>query len=265
MARFLYGKPLILAHRCSYPEYPENTVLSLQKVIEEGAEYVEIDCEFSQDHRMVVSHDADIDRCTDGHGHIKDLTFDALRQVDAAHYLKNPKMAGERIPTVEEIFQIIQPTHILAELHIKNLNVLDYESFPENIPDLLIKYGLESRCNINIDILTPAEFIYENPKYAHCRFSQNVKIEEKLTITKRMEKLVEILNALRDAKFIGLDLHPSIITREICDKIHDYSMELQCYPTNDPKEMRRLMEADCDVIQTDRMDLLKTVRQQQGF
>lgn len=265
MTRFLYGKPLILAHRCVYPNYPENTILSLKKVIDEGADYVEIDCEFTKDFHLIVSHDSEVDRCTDAHGKIENLTFNEIRTFNAAHYLHNPQFAKEPIPTVEEIFQTIASTNIRAELHIKNLNVLDYESYSENIPDLLVKYGLETRCNINIDILTPAEFIYEKPKYARCRFSQNAYIDENYSDARRMEKLLEILNALRNAKFIGLDLRPSIITREVSNKVHDYSMELQCYPTNDPIEMQRLIVAECDVIQTDRMDLLKTVRQKAGF
>jgi glycerophosphoryl diester phosphodiesterase len=266
MARFLYGKPLMLAHRCLYPEYPENTIPSLLKVIKENVDYIEIDCEFTKDYVLIVSHDSEIDRCTDGHGKVNDLNFDELRQYNAANYVNNPDFGFVPIPTVEEIFQTILPSNIRAELHIHDLNVIDYETHTDqNIPDLLVQYNLEPRCNINIDMLAPSEFVYAESKYEKCRFSLNAFIEESLSSEQRMNRLETILEGLNQAKFIGLDLKPYIITQEVSDKVHDYGMELQCYPTNDPEEMERLMLCECDVIQTDRLDLLKNIRENLGF
>jgi glycerophosphoryl diester phosphodiesterase len=266
MHSFYWKKPLILAHRCVYPGYPENTLISLRKVIEEGADYVEVDCEFTRDHRIVVSHDSTVDRCTEELGKISEMNFSDLRKLNAAHYLHNIQFQTEPIPLFEEILQILQPTGLRAELHIKNLEVLDAEEYPEeNVPDLLIKYGMEERCNINIDILTPAEFLYEFPRFQKLRFTQNAYLDPVSSVDIRYSRLKIILEALQSARFFGLDLSPATIDAKVCQMVHDANLELQCYPTNDIAEMRRLIECGCDVIQTDRMDLLKNIRSSLGY
>jgi glycerophosphoryl diester phosphodiesterase len=269
MSKFFYGKPLILAHRCLYPGYPENTIPSLKKAIKEGADYVEIDCEYSKDKKMIVSHDHSVDRCTNGTGNIKDLSFDYIRSLNAANYLdpKEKEQFGKvQIPTIEEVFQAMKDTPLKAELHIKTLEVLDYEEYPkENVPELLVKYGIESRCTINLSTFAMSDYIYEVDRYQKCKFSLNAYIEDELSEDKQLKRLEGILKSLKESRFFGLDLTPSIIDKQKCDMIHDYGFELQCYPTNDPKEMQRLIESECDVIQTDRMDLLKNVVIDMGF
>ncbi len=49
-----------------------------------GASSVEIDLEMTKDGVAVLLHDATVDRTTDGTGHIKDITFEEARKLNAA-------------------------------------------------------------------------------------------------------------------------------------------------------------------------------------
>jgi glycerophosphoryl diester phosphodiesterase len=77
---------------------PENTLLSFRKAIELGANCVEGDA-YYVDGRLWVIHDDRLERTTDGAGYLSDHDFDYLRSLDAGE--------GERIPTLEELFEIV--------------------------------------------------------------------------------------------------------------------------------------------------------------
>ena len=58
-------KATLVPHRCLYPGYPETKYIGLcGKVIEEGVDYVEIDCDFTKDFQLIVSNDSEMNRCT---------------------------------------------------------------------------------------------------------------------------------------------------------------------------------------------------------
>ncbi len=266
MPRFLYGKPLVLAHRCLYPGLPENKLPALQKVIAEGVDYVEVDCLYTADHRIIISHGDTVRLPTGETRPIPTLTFESVRQVNAAAYLGNKFPEFVPIPTLKEIFEVMQPSPLRAELHVRDLSQLEVEEYPRaNIPDLLVQFGLARRCNINIDVIAPADYLHEFPAYRECQFSLNAYVEESLPRAKQQDRLTQIVATLVEHGFYGLDLRPVLIDQATCNLVHDHGLELQCYPTNDPAEMERLMACGCDVIQTDRPDLCMTARGRLGF
>jgi glycerophosphoryl diester phosphodiesterase len=96
--------PIILAHRGASLYAPENTLAAFELAIEQGADGIELDTKLTADGHVVVIHDATVDRTTDGHGRVKDLTLEELRRLDAGGFFSE-KFKGERIPTVEEVFE----------------------------------------------------------------------------------------------------------------------------------------------------------------
>jgi penicillin amidase len=95
----------IVAHRGSSINRPENTLASTWGAIEAGATAVEVDVRTTKDGVLIVRHDATIDRTTNGKGLIKDLTLTELQQLDAGTWF-DPKFAGEKIPTLEQLLKV---------------------------------------------------------------------------------------------------------------------------------------------------------------
>jgi glycerophosphoryl diester phosphodiesterase len=79
---------------------PENTLRSFLRAEREGLDVIELDLHLSKDGELVVMHDADVDRTTDGQGPISDFTLAELRELDAGQ--------GERIPVFEEVVDAVQ-------------------------------------------------------------------------------------------------------------------------------------------------------------
>lgn len=87
-----------IGHRGACGHAPENTLASIRKALELGAQCLEIDV-YLVDGRLVVFHDDRLERTTDGAGYLADQRFDDLRALDAGN--------GERIPTLEEVFDTL--------------------------------------------------------------------------------------------------------------------------------------------------------------
>ncbi len=91
-------KLFCFGHRGAGGHEPENTVRSVRKALELGADGVEVDVHFT-DGQLVVIHDDTLDRTTNGQGRVTKKSFAYLRSLDAG--------SGEHIPTLMEIFNAV--------------------------------------------------------------------------------------------------------------------------------------------------------------
>ncbi|MFJ9737119.1 glycerophosphodiester phosphodiesterase [Streptomyces sp. NPDC101166] len=90
---------LTIGHRGVMGVEPENTLRSFVAAERAGLDVVELDLHLSKDGALVVMHDADVDRTTDGSGPIADHTLAELRALDAGR--------GERVPVFEEVLEAV--------------------------------------------------------------------------------------------------------------------------------------------------------------
>lgn len=89
---------------------PENTLRSFVAAQEAGLDAIELDLHLSKDGALVVMHDTDVDRTTDGTGPIAEKTLAELRALDAGR--------GERVPVFEEVLDAVH-TPLQAEIKDK--------------------------------------------------------------------------------------------------------------------------------------------------
>jgi glycerophosphoryl diester phosphodiesterase len=102
-----FQRPLIIAHRGYRARYPENTLVSFLAAMDAGAHMIELDVMLSRDRKVVVIHDATVDRTTNGHGPVNTYTIGELKGLDAGSWFQ-PRFAAERIPTLEEVLDHVR-------------------------------------------------------------------------------------------------------------------------------------------------------------
>jgi len=113
---FLRTTPI--AHRGLHGgDIPENSFAAFEAAIKEGYA-IEMDVRFTKDYKLVVFHDDEIDRLTDGSGFVKNYTYEELKKFS----LKN----GEHIRLFSDFLKFVDGrTPILIELkhmpHVKGL------------------------------------------------------------------------------------------------------------------------------------------------
>ena len=100
----------IIAHRGGAGLGPENTLSCIEKGLEcKHTSMIEIDVHLTKDGQVVVMHDPDVDRMTNGTGKIEDMTLAELKALRIAEggAAESRVADAERIPTLEEVLQLI--------------------------------------------------------------------------------------------------------------------------------------------------------------
>ncbi len=104
---------LKIGHRGASAYAPENTLASIRKAAELGADMVELDVHCCRDGTPVIIHDQEISRTTDGRGSVYDYLLAELKQFDAGD--------GETIPTLDEAIQCCLSVGLGLYLEIKDV------------------------------------------------------------------------------------------------------------------------------------------------
>ncbi|MCA1930260.1 glycerophosphodiester phosphodiesterase family protein [Rheinheimera sp.] len=94
----------IIAHRGASGSYPENTLLAIQQALLAKADGIEIDV-FCVENELVVIHDENVSRTTNGKGLLQDFTLQQLQQLDAG--------AGQQVPTLWQALQLVNNQTLL--------------------------------------------------------------------------------------------------------------------------------------------------------
>ncbi|WP_051471057.1 glycerophosphodiester phosphodiesterase family protein [Patulibacter minatonensis] len=92
-ARFLHQ-----AHQGGEDEVPSNTMYGFATALGDGSDMLEIDVHRTKDGAIVVGHDDTVDRTTNGHGAVQDLTLAQLRGLDAAHWFVPGRSTVQGLP-----------------------------------------------------------------------------------------------------------------------------------------------------------------------
>ena len=99
---------LRIGHRGSCAEYPENTLVSFRRALEQGAQMIECDLQLTADGHVAVMHDWTLERTSDGEGAVRETSLADLQKLDAGSW-KDARFAGERIPTLDETLDTVLP------------------------------------------------------------------------------------------------------------------------------------------------------------
>jgi glycerophosphoryl diester phosphodiesterase len=100
---------LRIGHRGARAYEPENTLRSFKRALEMGVDAVELDVRKTKDGQLVVIHDPDVKKTTNGKGLVKDLKLEEIKEFSTER--------GEKIPTLEEALGFLdKKAKILIEL-----------------------------------------------------------------------------------------------------------------------------------------------------
>lgn len=124
-----FTQTVIFAHRGACALAPENTISSFELAVTHQADAIELDAKLSKDGVVMVIHDPTLERTTNGIGRVNEHTLAELKTLDAGSKF-NTKFAGEKIPTLEEVFAAV------GKKVLVNVELTNYSS-PKD--DLILK------------------------------------------------------------------------------------------------------------------------------
>jgi glycerophosphoryl diester phosphodiesterase len=121
---------LVVGHRGSPAQRPENTMPSFELAVEQGVDAIELDVHLTADGQLAVIHDATLERTTDVNGSVAGMAMDSIRAADAG-YRFGPDQdthpyrgQGLRVPTLPEILDWL-PEGIAVVVELKAREAAD--------------------------------------------------------------------------------------------------------------------------------------------
>ncbi|MBT2250817.1 glycerophosphodiester phosphodiesterase [Arthrobacter sp. BHU FT2] len=116
---------MVFAHRGSSAAFAEHTRAAYLQALADGADGVECDVHLTRDQHVVLLHDANLDRTSDGTGPVGDRTLRELRQLDFSSWkgARIPEIYGarsEQLLTLPELLDVLRgagrPVKLAIEL-----------------------------------------------------------------------------------------------------------------------------------------------------
>lgn len=139
-------KMIVFGHRGAKGECPENTVASFRHAIDVGVNGIELDVQLSKDGKLVVIHDTDVDRTTNGNGKVSNYTSKELKLLDARADFPDC-YKNVYIPRLKEVLDLIKEIPNI-QIEIK----CDAEDELKDICILLLKVIDEYKLGNNVVI-----------------------------------------------------------------------------------------------------------------
>src|SRR5512145_2726086 len=139
-------RPLVIAHQGGDGIRPWDTMVAFEHAVQIGADVLEMDAHITGDGKIVLMHDEEVDRTTDGTGLIEEMSLEELRQLDAAYQWSNDdgktfpyRGQGIQVPTLEELFQKFPQMRYAIEIKLTQ-NPID-----KPLCDLIRKYSMQDK------------------------------------------------------------------------------------------------------------------------
>lgn len=229
----------LCAHRGLSASHPENTLPAFAAAIACGAHEIEFDLRESRDGVLVVCHDANVDRTTNGTGSIAAQDWSKLRKLDAGASL-DPKWRGVKLPRFEEVLDLADG-RVALNIHLK------YQPgetrHVRTICDLLRARGLTETAYLALETETALAFARDYaPKIARaCLVNQ---ADEKACLATALRHDCRRIQFFRDVSDVAIKA------------AHRHGLLCNLFWSDERKEARRYAQRGIDVILTNCTNLL---------
>jgi len=219
---------LKIGHRGARAYEPENTLRSFKKALELGVDAVELDVRRTKDGEIVVIHDAEVDRTTNGKDLVSKLTLKEIKELVTEK--------GEKIPTLEEALDFL-------DKKVKILMELKETGLEEKVLGLVHEKGLEK----NVIIVS---FLEEALRKVR---ELNDEIETGLIYVRHGNPIKAALEL--KANYL-LPLYRFTHTANV-QKAHENGLKVIVWTINRQEEVAEYVKKGVDGIASDRPDILK--------
>jgi glycerophosphoryl diester phosphodiesterase len=213
----------------------ENTLRSFREAITIGVDGIEFDVHATSDGEIVVIHDPNLERTTNGVGFIQQKTLAQLKKLDAGD--------GETIPTLQEVIEeATGPRRILLNIEIKPPDI------EQQVLNIVKEYDIMDQVIVSSFLLSALKVIR----------SLDREIATGLLYSYSLDDPVKL------AKELGASaLHPlyTFVTGELVKQSRKAGLLINPWVVNEESDMQRLIEFGVDSIITDSpMKLVKMLR-----
>jgi glycerophosphoryl diester phosphodiesterase len=229
----------ISAHRGNASSAPENTLAAFKNALKAGVHFIEVDVRTTKDGILMIMHDANLERTTNGKGAFKLYDAKYLKTLSAGKGYSD-SFENEKIPTLEESCQLIYEWNLTHKA--KTFFYIDAKDVePKPLLSILKKYNLEAN-----------SVFYGTDDFLH-RLKMEFEGAKLLPALKNPNEIIEKFNKLKPFAF---DASWLSLTKEMVDEIHRLGVKVftdLLGPLDTEINYMKARDMGLDLIQTDRI------------
>jgi len=111
------NRPIVIAHRGSSAEAPENTLSAFGLAVSSGADMIELDVRMTLDERLIVHHDRTLQRIAGKRTPVSALPYHSIQSLDAGSWFSSD-YGSEKISLLEDVFHQV-PASFPVNIEVK--------------------------------------------------------------------------------------------------------------------------------------------------
>jgi glycerophosphoryl diester phosphodiesterase len=243
---FYTERPLVIAHRGACDVAPENTLAAFRAALEADADGIELDVTRCASGEIVVIHDDTVDRTTNGSGRVDGFPLFALRELDAGSRFA-PRFAGERIPLLEEVLDLIG-TQMRINIEIKGARVWG-DGIEEEIAEMVRRRKLGA--TMIFSSFSPAALRRAKRIAPELRCGLLCAPQQPLYLARAWARLIIPLDAWHP--------HQEMVNAASLRWAHDRGFRVNAWTVDDDAAMQRLIALGVDGIITNHPARLRSL------
>ena len=259
-------RPLVIAHQGGDGVWPGDTMYAFKQAVNSGVDVLEMDAHITKDGRIVLMHDEEVDRTTDGTGLIEDMTLDEIQQLDAAYGWSNDEGVsfpfrgqGIHVPTLDELFEAFPQMRYVIEIKLTR-NPID-----KPLCDLIRQHNMQDKVLVaSFHDEAMQSFRAACPEVATSASRGEVTAFVLLGKVFLSGLIVPDYEAIQPPYDPEDSMNIPIMTKRFIREAHAKNIAVEPWTVNDPELMRQYIEWGVDGIITDRPDLMLEVLEEMG-
>ncbi|MGN6352215.1 MAG: glycerophosphodiester phosphodiesterase family protein [Parafilimonas sp.] len=235
---------VVIAHRGSHLNVPENTLAAYENAIKEGVDYIETDLRTTKDGHLVIMHDAAVSRMTGMQGQVKDLNYNDIKDLEIKPVVKGDT-AAYHIPEFADVLNVCKG-RINIYLDFKDADV-------KKTYRLLKDYGMQN----NVVVYLNKEEQYEQWK----------KVAPQVPLMSSLPENADILQLNNFLAAKHLDVVDNAYTVNLVNLVHKRKIAVWLDVQREdegPATWKQALKQGADGLQTDHPEKLIKYMESQG-
>jgi glycerophosphoryl diester phosphodiesterase len=236
------SNPLVIAHRGHSIALPENTMGAYERAVELGTDMIECDVNITRDGVLVMLHDPRLDRTTDGHGPVHDITLAEVERLDAGRWM-GAEHASARVPTTDSLLRFAKDAGILMCFEVKGADDDEADRIAIDLVDLFVRHDA-------LDWAFMSSYHHRAMQVAHQRVPELLLAPERLPD----DVPADPVEASGQAARLGapvLQNHWRFATAELVRQLHADGIGLWTWPTTELEGIELSLDIGADAVMGD--------------
>lgn len=238
-------KKKFCAHRGVSALMPENTLPAFAAALALGADEIEFDVRLTKDNRLVVSHDPNLERVSDGRGDVSEHTLAELQALNVG--VKHGWQVGFCTP--EEVFALLA-NKITFNIHLK-------------------QHGEDGHIIRELEKLVQQYDAYDSVYFAgspdELEWMERVAPSVRRVAIQLPGDTVGIYEMATKYHCAGVQFWLGMFDEALIRKLHDNGMWCNLYYADEAGGYERYFAMGIDTLLTNRMDLAAEYKKQKGL